>query len=112
MKTTIDPKKYVSIVYCVAGLAVNAALEMAGILHDDGREMVNGIIVRDENGLATGELREGDAMDAVMGLVPLPDERLAYSSVLTMMRILEQKGYVAHEKEGRAFVYRPLIDRC
>src|SRR5262245_17199687 len=41
----------------------------------------------------------------------LPNERLAYSSVLTMMRILEQKGYVAHEKEGRAFVYRPLVDR-
>ena len=41
----------------------------------------------------------------------LPDARLAYSSVLTMMRILEQKGYVAHEKEGRAFVYRPLVDR-
>ncbi len=41
----------------------------------------------------------------------LPDERLAYSSVLTMMRILEQKGYVEHEKEGRAFVYRPLVDR-
>ncbi|QQS46029.1 MAG: BlaI/MecI/CopY family transcriptional regulator [Acidobacteriota bacterium] len=41
----------------------------------------------------------------------LPDERLAYSSVLTMMRILEQKGYVEHEKEGRAFVYRPVVDR-
>ncbi|HEX2261594.1 MAG: BlaI/MecI/CopY family transcriptional regulator [Acidobacteria bacterium] len=41
----------------------------------------------------------------------LPDARLAYSSVLTMMRILEQKGYVEHEKEGRAFVYRPLVDR-
>jgi predicted transcriptional regulator len=41
----------------------------------------------------------------------LPEERLAYSSVLTMMRILEQKGYVAHEKEGRAFIYRPLVDR-
>jgi predicted transcriptional regulator len=39
------------------------------------------------------------------------DARLAYSSVLTMMRILEQKGYVAHEKEGRAFLYRTLIDR-
>jgi predicted transcriptional regulator len=41
----------------------------------------------------------------------LPEARLAYSSVLTMMRILEQKGYVAHEKEGRAFIYRPLVDR-
>lgn len=41
----------------------------------------------------------------------LPEERLAYSSVLTMMRILEQKGYVEHEKEGRAYVYRPVVDR-
>jgi predicted transcriptional regulator len=42
----------------------------------------------------------------------LPEDRpLAYSSVLTMMRILEQKGYVEHEKEGRAYVYRPLVDR-
>jgi predicted transcriptional regulator len=41
----------------------------------------------------------------------LPEERLAYSSVLTMMRILEQKGYVEHEKESRAYIYRPLVDR-
>lgn len=41
----------------------------------------------------------------------LPEARLAYSSVLTMMRILEQKGYVEHVKEGRAFIYRPLVDR-
>jgi len=42
----------------------------------------------------------------------LPKDRpLAYSSVLTMMRILEQKGYVEHEKESRAYIYRPLIDR-
>ncbi|MEW6734733.1 MAG: BlaI/MecI/CopY family transcriptional regulator [Acidobacteriota bacterium] len=36
---------------------------------------------------------------------------VAYSTVLTTMRILEQKGYVEHSKEGRAFVYRPLINR-
>jgi predicted transcriptional regulator len=34
-----------------------------------------------------------------------------YSTVQTMLRILETKGYVAHQKEGRAFVYRPLIDQ-
>ncbi len=34
----------------------------------------------------------------------------AYNTVLTMMRILEAKGYVKHRKEGRAFVYVPLID--
>lgn len=55
------------------GWANTRALEAAGILHDDGREMANGIIVRDGNGLATGELREGDAMRAVMDLIPLPD---------------------------------------
>lgn len=36
---------------------------------------------------------------------------LAYTTVLTMLRIMEQKGYVSHTKKGRAFVYRPLIDR-
>lgn len=35
----------------------------------------------------------------------------AYNTVLTLLRILERKGYVTHEKEGRAFVYTPLIDR-
>jgi predicted transcriptional regulator len=29
--------------------------------------------------------------------------------VLTTIRILEQKGYVAHRQEGRAFVYRPAV---
>jgi predicted transcriptional regulator len=35
----------------------------------------------------------------------------AYSTVQTMLRILEAKGYVKHEKSGRAFIYRPVIDR-
>jgi len=46
---------------------------MAGILKDDKRALVNGIIVRDEVGLATGELRESDAMSAVFDLIPVPD---------------------------------------
>ncbi len=42
----------------------------------------------------------------------LPSERRpAYTTVLTLLRILEQKGYVRHEKSGRAFVYSPIIDR-
>jgi predicted transcriptional regulator len=41
----------------------------------------------------------------------LPPPPIAYNSVLTTMRILEQKGYVAHEELGRAFVYRPLVAR-
>jgi len=40
----------------------------------------------------------------------LPEgESLAYNSVLTTIRILEQKGYVDHRQEGRAFVYRPCV---
>ena len=36
---------------------------------------------------------------------------LAYNTVLTTMRILEDKGYVRHTKakEGRAFVYHPVV---
>ena len=34
---------------------------------------------------------------------------LAYSTVLTTLRILEAKGYVRHTKEGRAFVYEPVV---
>jgi BlaI family transcriptional regulator, penicillinase repressor len=45
-------------------------------------------------------------------LAGLPDDTaLAYSTVLTTLRILETKGYVAHSESGRAFVYRPLIGR-
>ena len=44
----------------------------------------------------------------------LPGEpALAYNTVLTTLRILEQKGYVRHTKprEGRAFVYRAVVGR-
>lgn len=34
---------------------------------------------------------------------------LAYSTVLTTLRILENKGYLRHVKDGRAFVYEPLV---
>jgi predicted transcriptional regulator len=36
---------------------------------------------------------------------------LAYSTVLTTLRILENKGYLRHTKDGRAFVYRPVVGR-
>ncbi len=34
-----------------------------------------------------------------------------YSTVQTMLRILETKGYVTHDKVERAFVYRPIVDQ-
>lgn len=36
---------------------------------------------------------------------------LAYNSVLTTVRILERKGYVKHAKDGRAYVYEPIVGR-
>lgn len=40
----------------------------------------------------------------------LPDE-LAYTTVLTVLRTLEEKGYVGHEEEGRAHRYFPKVER-
>jgi len=38
---------------------------------------------------------------------------LAYNTVLTTLRILEDKGYLRHKKvkEGRAFIYSPAVSR-
>src|SRR3954469_5518732 len=47
----------------------------------------------------------GDVAERIEG-----PSRPAYNSVLTILRILEKKGYVAHEKDGRAFVYSALVD--
>lgn len=40
-----------------------------------------------------------------------PEISLAYTTILTTLRILEDKGHIAHTKKGRAHVYRPLVDR-
>lgn len=60
-------------------------------------------------------------MDIIWKLAPVPvqgvvdalpaDLNLAYSTVLTTMRILEEKGFLTHTKEGRAFVYSPVVER-
>jgi predicted transcriptional regulator len=53
--------------------------------------------------------RRGEsAVNDLVAAMP-EDEPLAYNSVLTTIRILEQKGYVEHRQEGRAFVYWPCV---
>ena len=53
-----------------------------------------------ERGPSTvAEVREG-----------LSDE-LAYTTVLTVLRVLEEKGHVGHEEEGRAHRYFPRVER-
>jgi BlaI family penicillinase repressor len=39
------------------------------------------------------------------------EDELAYNTVLTMLRVLEEKGHVARELEGRAHRYRPTVER-
>jgi BlaI family penicillinase repressor len=52
--------------------------------------------------------RQATVSEVTAALRP-PD--LAYNTVLSTMRTLEQKGNVAHEETGRAFTYRPLVER-
>ena len=54
-----------------------------------------------------GESTVNDVVDALKAR-PKP----AYNSVLTLLRIMEKKGYVAHRKDGRAFIFSPLIGRA
>lgn len=54
------------------------------------------------------ERENATVADIVGALAPPP---LAYTTVMTTLGTLEDKGYVTHAKSGRAFVYRPLIER-
>lgn len=39
------------------------------------------------------------------------DDALAYTTVLTVLRTLEQKGHIGHEAEGKAHRYFALVGR-
>lgn len=54
-----------------------------------------------------GQATVGEVVDA-LDVSPKP----AYNSVLTLLRIMEKKGYVSHRKEGRAFTFLPEIGRA
>ena len=47
------------------------------------------------------------AAEVMEGLSDAP----SYSAVRALLRILEQKGHVRHEEEGRAYVYLPVVRR-
>lgn len=47
----------------------------------------------------------------VAGVKDALEDEMAYNTVLTVLRRLEDKGYVAHEEEGRAHRYHSLIER-
>jgi predicted transcriptional regulator len=51
----------------------------------------------------------GESTVADMVTATADEGSLAYTSVLTTIRVLESKGYVAHRQEGRAFLYTSCI---
>jgi predicted transcriptional regulator len=54
------------------------------------------------------ELETATVADVVDGL--RKKRPVTYSTAQTMLRILEEKGYVTHEKVARAFIYQPKVD--
>jgi predicted transcriptional regulator len=64
------------------------------------------------NTLTQAELRlmkvlwdRGESTVSDMVTATSAESPLAYTSVLTTIRILETKGYVSHRQDGRAFLY-------
>ena len=53
---------------------------------------------------ARGSATVAEVVEALKG-------RDAYTTILTLMRILKIKGYLSSRKEGRAFVFVPRVDR-
>lgn len=88
------------------------ALEMAGILNS-GEAPGNGVIVRDENGIATGELRE-TAMGLVDDLIPEPSDERKRELLLRTIKDINAKGVTSvHNMNGdmqELSVYAALED--
>ncbi len=47
----------------------------------------------------------------VAEVVEALEDKDAYTTILTLMRILKAKGYLSSRKEGRAFIFAPRVDR-
>lgn len=52
----------------------------------------------------------GEASVSDVHTVLKPDRDLAYTTIATMLRKMEQRSLVAHREEGRTFLYRATID--
>jgi BlaI family penicillinase repressor len=74
----------------VDALFTQRELDVMGVLWDDGSGTV-------------AEVKEKMAQRLKV--------ELAYTTVLTILRTLEDKGFVSHEVEGRAHRYLPLVTR-
>jgi len=55
------------------------------------------------------QLEKGSVRDVLAKMSPT--RNLAYTSAATILRILEQKGFVASTKQGKTFIYKPLLEK-
>ena len=40
-----------------------------------------------------------------------PNDELAFTTIQTFLRLMDDKGFVSHKRQGRQFVYTPLYSR-
>ena len=50
------------------------------------------------------------SVKSIIGLLPEP--KPAYNTVSTIVRILESKGFVDYEKQGKGHIYFPLVEKA
>jgi len=59
-----------------------------------------------------GEVTVRDLADAMnANAAQQGDDELAYTTVLSLLQVMEQKGFVGHRREGKAYVYVPCVQR-
>ncbi len=54
------------------------------------------------------ELNDGAVSDIIK---KLPDPKPAYTTIATVIKVLEKKGYVSHKKYGKTYVYFPVVSK-
>lgn len=52
-----------------------------------------------------------DIADALNAAAQSVDDEIAYTTVLSLLQVMEQKGLVDHRRDGKAYVYFPLVER-
>lgn len=57
---------------------------------------------------ALWEIKEGAVSDVI---AVLPDPKPAYTTVATVIKVLERKGYVAHKTYGKTYVFYPTTSK-
>ncbi len=58
-----------------------------------------------------GETTVRDLADAMNAGIKTSGDKLAYTTVLSLLQVMEQKGLARHRREGKAYVYLPLVER-